>query len=203
MKKLLLIALICFSVKLNAQFLVSSNTAIEFCNERDSCLNANNFSFLFYDESKSEFFLKVDFSTFRTEQDTSNNWLINERDTCLYYRFIFPREDFPKLGIEERQSFKLNGKIFYNNKWKEQSIDLSMFAPQSNLMNNTSNPNSTGFENYKVNFTLPFVPANFKKYKIPAYNKQVVNINVTLGRINMLKQGMESILDADFYQTTR
>ena len=200
MRKTLFIALIFFGIKVKAQFLVSSHTSLEFCNEIDSCLRENNFSFLFYDETKGEFFLKVDFSNFRKERDTSDTWLNNERDTCLYYRFIFPKEKFPKLGIEERQTFKQNGKLFYNGKWKEQEIELNVFEPQKNLMNNTSDPTSTGFENYKVNFTLPFVPANFKKYKDKKYTTQVVNVNITLGRINMLKPGMESLLDENFYQ---
>jgi len=203
MKKLLYIFLIFLSVNLKAQFLVSSNTSVESCNEIDSCLTINNYSFLFYDESKSEFFLKVDFSDFRSDpNDSINNWLNKERDTSFCYRAIFPKENFPELGTEERKSFKLNGRIFYNNQWKEQSIELTMFSSQNSLMNNTSSGNNYGFENYKVNFTIPFVPSDFKVYKELIYNEQTVNINVTLGRINLLKPGMETLLSEVYYQPT-
>jgi hypothetical protein len=191
--------LLCF--ELQAQFLVSSNVVVEYCNPTDSCQNSNNSAFLFYDDSKNEFFLKIDFSHFRSDYDTANTWLNRERDTCFYYRFIFPKQDFPKLGIEERETFTVNGKMFYNNKWKDQAIELNIFAPQKNLMNNTSGPNSTSYENYKINFTLPFLPRDFKTYKTAKFNEQTVNINVTYGRINSLKPGMESLLDEDFYQS--
>lgn len=195
--------LIFFCTKANAQFLISSNTSIESCNPVDSCLTVNNISFLFYDESKGEFFLKVDFSNFRSKPDSINNWINKERDTCLYFRIIFPKEKFPVLGTEERQSYTLNGRIYYHNLWKDQSVELTMFNSKNTQMNTTSGSGTAGIDSYKVNFTLPFVPGDFKKYKVLYYNEQSVNINVTLGRINLLKQGMEPLISEVYYQPNR
>lgn len=169
----------------------------------EPCLTVNNSSFLYYDESKGEFFLKVDFSNFRFRPDSIDNWLNKERDTCLFFRMIFPKENFPVLSVEERQTFKVNGRIFYHGKWKDQPVEITLFAQQNNLMNNTSSSTNYGFENYKLNFTLPFVPADYKTYKELYYTAQTVNINVTLGRINMLRQGMEPLLSEIYYQPNR
>ena len=203
MKHYLYIFLVLCYFTVKSQFLVSSNTSLEFCNKTDSCLSVNNISFLYYDESKNEFFLKVDFSNFRSLPDSIANWVNNEHDTCLFFRMIFPKENFTALSVEERRSFKVNGRIFYSSKWKDQSVQLTLFKSQSNLMNNTSNGSSTGFESYKVNFTLPFIPGDFKKNKDANYSNEVININVTLGRINMLRPGMESLINEVYYQPSR
>jgi len=202
MKKLFYIFLVLFSIHVQAQYLLSSNTNIESCNKLDTCISANNFSFLYYDESKSEFFLKVDFSNFRAE-GIVNNWIDKEKDTSLFFRMIFPKENFPVLGTEERKTFKVNGRIFYSNKWKDQPVEITVYSAQNSFLNNTStstNYTNNGFENYKLNFTIPFVPSDFKKYAQPYYNSQVLNINVTLGRINMLRPGMEPLLSEVYYQ---
>jgi|GEM_PF-1162451 len=192
-----------FATQAQTEFLISSNTTIESCNPVDSCLTISNISFLYYDESKGEFFLKVDFSNFRSQPDSVRNWLNKERDTCLYFRIIFPKEKFPVLGIEERQSFTLNGRIYYHNLWKDQPIHLTMFNSKNTAMNNSSGSTTASIDNYKVNFTVPFVPGEFKKYKEPHYNNQVININVTLGRINLLKAGMEPLISEIYYQPNR
>lgn len=203
MKRLLHIFLILFCIKANAQYLVSSNTSIESCNDIDGCLSVNSSSFLYYDETKGEFFLKVDFNDFRFRPDSIANWLNSERDTTFYFRMIFPKENIPALAVEERKTFKINGRIFYNNVWKDQPIELTMFSSTNSLMNNTSSNTNYAFESYKVNFTIPFVPIEFKSYKELYYNSQTVNINVTLGRINMLRPGMEPLLSEVYYQPNR
>jgi len=202
--KLLLHFLLIFSyVSSKGQYLVSSNTSLESCNKIDSCITVNNFSFLFYDETKNEFFLKVDFSNFRSPDGSADNWLNSEQDTSFYFRFMFPKENFPVPASEERQSFKVNGRIFYHKTWKEQPIELTVFLPQKSLMSNTSGITTSSAENYKVNFSIPFVPGDFRDNKATIPNKQVVNINVTLGRINLLKPGMESFLSEVYSQPPR
>lgn len=185
--------------------MMSSNTSVQSCNELDSCLTVNNVSLLYYDESKGEFFLKLDFGSFRPDvRDSINNWLSKEKkDTSLYFRAIFPRENFPVLTTESRKTYKLNGRIFYNNTWKDQVVDMTIFASQNALLSTTSSSTNYGFENYKVNFTIPFVPSDFKVYKDPKYIDQTVNINVTLGRINILRPGMEPLLSEVYYQPNR
>jgi hypothetical protein len=205
MKRWLYIVFFALSFKVQAQFILSSNTTVESCNEIDSCLSVNGSSFLYYDETKNEFFLKVDFSNFRGA-DSIDNWLNKVRDTIFYFRMIFPKEKFPVLAAEERRSFTVNGRIFYNNRWKEQPVEITLFNSQNNLMSTTSsnaNYTNNGFESYKLNFSIPFVPSDFKTYPQLYYRDQTVKINVTLGRINMLRPGMENLLSEVYYLPNR
>ena len=202
MKKLYYIFLLFCAINVKAQYILSSNTSVQSCNELDSCLTVSNFSQLYYDDSKGEFFLKLDFGSFRPDvRDSINNWLSKEKkDTSLYFRAIFPKENFPVLTTESRKTYKLNGRVFYNNKWKDQVVEMTIYASQNSLTNNGSSSTNYGFENYKVNFSIPFVPSDFKVYKDPKYIDQTVNINVGMGRINILKPGMEPLLSEVYYQ---
>jgi len=206
MKHLLPIFLFLFCFNLHAQNqndLLSSSTVIESCNDQQDCLTANSVSYLYYDESKNEFFLKVDFSSFRVGADTNDNWLNRVKDTLLYFRAIFPKEQFPPLSNQNTKTFKLNGQVFYGNVWKDQVVELSIYSNENSILNTPGNNANFRYDNYKVNFSIPFVPKDFKMYKKLYYNDQTVNINVGMGRINMLKPGMEFLLKDVYYQASR
>lgn len=206
MKQFLLIFLflLCFNIKAQYQDdLLSSGTVIESCNDRQDCLTVNSFSYLYYDESKNEFYLKVDFSSFRAGADTNDNWLNRVKDTLLFFKAIFPKEQFPTLSNQNTKTYKVNGQVFYGNVWKDQTIELSIYTSENSILNTPGNTANFRYDNYKVTFSIPFVPKDFKTYKKLYYNDQTVNINVGLGRINMLKPGMEFLLKDAYYQASR
>lgn len=201
MKFSYLFILLVFSSRIFAQDILSSNTSIESCLDQKDCLTINKASYLFYDETKNELALKVDFSNFRTEEDTTDNWINDMIDTILFYKAILNKEDFPELSNQNVKTMKLNGKIFYNNTWRDQPVQITIFPTENSIV-----PGSTGnfkYDNYKINFNIPFVPKDFKAYKKLYYTNQTVSIGVTLGRINLLKPGMESHLKEIYYQTPR
>ncbi len=205
MKKLILLALSLAALTGTAQELVSSGTSIESCNDQKNCLTVDNVSYLFYDETRGEFYLKVDFSKFRTENDTTDNWLNDHIDSLLYFKAILLKEDFPVLSNSNTKTLALNGRIFYAGVWKDQSVSLSIFSTENSIVPAT-NGNRTGntrYDNYKVSFSIPFVPKDFKTYKKLYYNNQTVDITMTLGRINYLAPGMEFHLKEVYYQSTR
>lgn len=189
----------CFAAR--AQDVMSSNTAIESCLDQKDCLTIKKGSYLFYDETKNELFLKLDFSHFRSEEDSTDNWINDMIDTMFYYKAILNKEDFPVLSNQATKTLKLNGKIFYNHIWKNQSIELTIFPTENSILQG-SNANYQ-YDNIKVNFSIPFVPKDFKTYKKLYYNNQTVSIGVTLGRINLLKPGMEGHLKDIYYQSPR
>ena len=203
MRSLIIIFLfICSGIK--AQYLISSNTSVESCNDMEGCLTVNNLSYLYYDESKNEFFLKLTFSDFRNEEtDTIDNWLNREKDSSFYFKAILPKEQFPALSNENTKTYKLNGRIFYNNVWKDQVIELTIYTTENSLLSTTGVNSNLKYDAYKVNFNIPFVPGDFKKYDLLYYDDQTVNINVTLGRINLLKPGMEFLLNEAYYSMAR
>ncbi|MEO6302128.1 MAG: hypothetical protein ABIP51_03040, partial [Bacteroidia bacterium] len=160
-------------------------------------------SYLFYDESKNDFYLKVIFSEFRRDGDTSDTWLNNPSDSILYFKADLQKEQFPALSNQNTKSFTVPGQIYFNHKWKDQSIVINIYSTENSIVNTNNTNANFKYDNYKVNFSLPFVPKQFKTYKKAKYNKQTVTINVTLGRINLLRTDMENLLDEVYNQPGR
>lgn len=203
MKHYFIIFLLSTCLKFSAQETVSSSTSIESCVDSAHCYTVKGPSYLFYDESKNDFFLKIMFADFKIDGDTSDVWLNNPSDSTLYFKADLQKEQFPTLSNQNTKTFELNGQIYFNNKWRDQTIELSIFSSENSIVN-TSNTNANfKYDNYKVNFSLPFVPKNFKAYKKPSYANQTLQINVTLGRINLLKPGMENLLKDIYNQSSR
>lgn len=189
--------------KLLAQNVVSSSTSIESCLDSSDCYTIKGPSYLFYDESKNDFFLKIVFADFKIEGDTSDTWLNNPSDSSLYFKADLQKEQFPPLSNQNTKAFKLNGQIFFNNKWRDQSIVLNIYSSENSIINTNNTNANFKYDNYKVNFSLPFVPKEFKNYKKSHYQNQTITINVSLGRINLLKPGMEGLLEDVYFQSSK
>ncbi len=125
-------------------------------------------------------------------------------DSLLYFKAILAEEDFPALSNQNTKTIKLNGRLFYNDVWKDQVVDLNVFPTENSIVaNSTTTSNNFKYDNYKVSFDIPFVPKDFKAYKKLYYNNQTVNITVSLGRIILLRPGMEFHLKDIYFQSTR
>jgi hypothetical protein len=204
MKQIATLLLVLVTLSGKTQDMISSNTSVESCNDQKDCITVNGGSYLFFDETRNEFFLKLDFSKFRTDPDTLQNWLNDRNDSLLYYKAILAEEDFPALSNQNTKTLRLNGRIFYAGVWRDQPIDLSIFPTENTIVpSSTSTSNNLRYDNYKLSFSLPFVPKDFKSYKKLYYNNQTVNIAVLLGRIILLRPGMEFHLKEIYSQSTR
>lgn len=203
MKRFLLVFILLISTKLSAQEIISSSTSIESCSDSANCYTVKGPAYLFYDESKNNFFLKVNFEDFKKQGDTSKVWLYNSHAKTLYFKADLQKEQFPPLSNHSNKTFEINGQIFFENKWQDQTVELTIFSSENSIVN-TSNTNANyKYDDYKVNFSLPFVPTHFKTYKKPSYARQTLLINVTMGRINLLKPGLENLLEDIYYQSSR
>lgn len=204
MKQTITLFLFLIAMISKGQELVSSNTSIESCNDQQNCVTIKSVSYLFFDETKNEFYLKLDFSKFRTENDTTDNWINYMSDSLLYFKAILAEEDFPALSNQNTKTIRLNGRVFYNNVWKDQAVNLNVFQTENSIVpNSSSTSNNLKYDNYKVSFNIPFVPKEFKAYKKLYYNNQTVSVAVTLGRIILLRPGMEFHLKEIYFQSTR
>ncbi|MBA2614067.1 MAG: hypothetical protein H0U95_19045 [Bacteroidetes bacterium] len=203
MKLYFIFFLLIFSLKFSAQVVGSSGTSIESCLDSVDCYTVKGPSYLFYDESKNDFYLKVTFADFKIQGDTSDTWLNNPSDSVLYFKADLQKEQFPALSNQNTKSFVLPGQIYFNHKWRDQSITLNIYSTENSIVNTNNTNSNFKYDNYKVNFSLPFVPKQFKTYKKEHYNKQTVTINVTLGRINLFKADMENMLDEVYNQQGR
>ncbi len=190
-----------FTVHCHAQDVISSNTSVENCLNQTRCSTVNNASYLFYDETRNEFYLKVDFTHFRSETDSANIWIDDMLDSTIYFKGILPKESFPSQNIQSTKSFKMNGEIFYNDIVEEEDVEISIYSTENGIVQSGSG--NLKYDAYKVNFSLPIVAEDYKVYKKAKYKNQTISINVTLGRINLLRPGMEFYLKEVYFKSTR
>lgn len=179
--------LLVLSLRGFSQSIISSNTYIQTCIDKTQCSSINNASYLFYDENSNSLFLKVDFNTFKTGQDSIDDWLDDLTGSFLYYKVSFPAEEFRGLSNHKHKTLKLNGQIFLNGIWQNQSVDLTIYSSENGIMNTTTNGNN--YDHYKVNFSVSLAPKDFKLHKKPHHLRKTIFIGIALGRINQLIPG--------------
>jgi hypothetical protein len=178
-----------FCTLLNGQVVQPSNTYIRTCMSDIECSSINSSSFLFFDEAKSKFYIKIDFNAAKTGNDSVDFWLEDLNDTYFYFKATLRPEDFPDLSSYNASNIKLSGQAFLNNIWRDQTIDMSIFRAQEDLLNN--NINGRDIDAYRVNFSFSFSPKDFNVHKKPQRLTNTIFIGVGSGKINLLRAGME------------
>ena len=177
---------------MRSQNIISSNTGIQTCIKDHQCFSINNASYLFYDESKSSFYLKLDFSKFKVGEDSIDEWLNDLTDNFLYFKAPMDAVNFKDLANNHHKTIKLHGQVFLNGIWQTQNTELSLYMTENGLLNQNNNQNN--YDYFKVNFSLSILPKDFKVDKKPHHLKKTIFIGVTLGRINQLQPGMQKLL---------
>ena len=180
------------SFVVSAQSLVSSHTSVRTCVSDKECSSVSSSSYVFYDESKNAFYLKIDFDKLKVGVDSLDYWLDDLNDTYLFFKAPLRKEDFPTLSNSNAKTFKVNGQLFINDVWRSQSIELSIFGTENSSLNFSQNANP--YKNYKVSFGFSIVPKEFKLHKKPHHLKDVIYISIGMGQINLLEPGMESFV---------
>jgi len=176
-------------LSVKSQGIQSSNTYIQTKYHHAVCFSVNNSSYLFYDESKQTLYLKIDFSKFKSGQDSLDEWLDDLSSTNFYFKAELDKHAFDGgFSNSQGKSLKLNGQAFLNGVWHNHQIDLSLFSAEAK--SGSVNP----YEQVRANFGLAILPKDFKIHKKPHHLKKVINIGVTLGRINLLSPDMVNLL---------
>lgn len=188
----LFLALVVIPVIGFSQSIISSNTYIQTCIDKTQCSSINNASYLFYDENNNNLYLKIDFANFKSGQDSIDGWLDDLTGSFLFYKVSFPAEEFKDLSNHKHKTLKLNGAVFLNGIWQNQSVDLTIFSSENGIM--STNTNGNNYDNYKVNFSLSLSPKDFKLHKKPHHLRKTIFIGVALGRINQLLPGSQQLL---------
>jgi hypothetical protein len=191
MKKRLILLLLLGKCLMAAQSLVSSNTTIRTCINEKECSSVNNPSYLFYDERKNEFYLKLDPSQIR-EINTVNEWLKDLGDTCLYFKGNFPKDNFPATNSYQSKTYQVNGQSYINTVWRDQTVEITIFTSEDQTLNPAAK--ASEYDAYNVNFSFSFQPRDYDLHTKPHQLKNPIFITVTLGRINSLKPGMEDLV---------
>lgn len=189
MKHILFVLLLFIEFALSGQSLVSSQTQVRTCVQTNECSIKNNSSYLFYDESKNQFYLKIDFNKLRTGEDSLDYWLDDLSDTYLYAKVPFQKENFPQLSNTNAKTFKINGQIYFNYIWHNQEIELSIYSIENSGLSQSQTINK--YTNYKVNFGFSVLPKDFKIHKKAHHLKNTIFVSIGMGHINLLEPGME------------
>jgi hypothetical protein len=177
---------------LRAQDIHPSNTYIRTCLSDIECSSINSSSFLFYDEAKGKFYIKIDFNRFKTGVDSVDFWLEDLDDTYFYFKASMPVENLPRLSTYNRRAFKLAGQSYMNGVWRPMTLDLTVFRAEKDMMSNTTSADN--YQAYRVNFNLKIVPKDYGINKKPQRLSNVIFIGVGSGQINALAPGMEALL---------
>ncbi len=83
----LFLALVLIPVIGFSQSIISSNTYIQTCIDKTQCSSINNASYLFYDENSNNLYLKIDFTSFKSGQDSIDGWLDDLTGSFVLYKF--------------------------------------------------------------------------------------------------------------------
>jgi len=200
MKPVLILIVLLLALNFKSQDLMSSNTSIESCLDEEDCFTINNTSLMFYDETRNEFYLKIDFSNFRSENNKDNAWVNDMLDSTLYFKAILPVEQFPDQGTQNTKSFLVNCEIFFNEHIQQQRVEITIFSTENSIV--VSGGGNLKYDAYKVNFSIPVIAKDFKVYKKMIYINQTIAVNVTMGRINLFRPEMEFHLKEIYYKAT-
>jgi hypothetical protein len=185
MKLTAILALLLSVLPFAAQEVIPSNTYVRTCLSDIECSSINSSSFLFYDESHGKFYIKIDFNRLKTGIDSIDFWLEDLNDTYYYFKGALPPEFLPKVSNYNHKTIRINGQSFLNNIWRSQTIDITIFRAESDMLNNSTNAND--YEAYKVNLSFSIAPKDFKINKKPQRLTNTIFIGIGAGRINKLK----------------
>lgn len=178
--------------------IISSNTYIQTCIDKTQCSSINNSSYIFYDENSSNLYLKIDFARFKVGQDSIDDWLDDLTGSYFYYKARLPENFFNGLSNHAHKTEKLNGKIFFNGIWQNQSMEITVYSSENSII--SSNTNGNSYDNFKVNFSLPIAPKDFKIHKKTHHLRKTIFIGVALGRINLLAPEATHLLGEAYNQ---
>lgn len=181
---------------MRAQEVFPSNTYVRTCLSDIECSSINSSSFLFYDQQRSKFYIKLDFNLLKTGIDSVDFWLEDLSGTNYYFKASMPPEYLPNVSNYNRKTIRLAGQSFMNGVWKPQTIDITVFRAEGDLMSN--NTDALDLSAMKVNFNFSISPKDYNIHKKPQRLTNTIFIGVGAGRINLLKPGMENLVGEAF-----
>lgn len=194
MKALITTLFVIITLLIKGQNIISSNVYVQTCIQKTNCFSENSSAFIFYDETRQELILKIDFKKVKTGKDTLYDWMEDLAGSYFYFTGNVNKEDFLNLSNNNSRQLKVNGKILFNDIVQTTQTEITIFHTSENsLMNRTTNDNN--FDLYKITFGLSFLPKDFKIHKRPHHLKKSITIGVSAGRINQLKPEMEKLVE--------
>lgn len=145
---------------------------------------------MFYDQQRSNFYIKIDFNLLKTGIDSVDFWLNDLTGTNYYFKASLLPEYLPNVSNYNRKTIRLSGQSFMNDVWRPQTIDITVFRAEGDMMSN--NTDALDFSAIRVNFNFSISPRDYNIHKKPQRLTNTIFIGVGAGRINLLRPGMEN-----------
>lgn len=194
MKKIhliLIFAFVCLYSK--SQNVISSSAYLQTCVQKTNCYSESNRALIFFNETKNELVLKIEFDKFKSKSDTLDNWIDDLLGTSLYYVIQLNKQVFEAISNNTQKNVKVLGSVYLNGIWHNNEIELVIFKNNNNGITNTTT-NNNHYDEYSVSFGFSFMPKDYKIHKRPHHLKNQITIGVTAGKINELKPEFENFL---------
>jgi hypothetical protein len=191
MKKIIYIFLLFAFLQAKSQAVYPAETYIRTCISDIECSSIGGASHFFYDELNGMFYIKIDFASMKTGQDTVDFWLNDLADNFFYFKASLSKSRFPTLSPYNTQTIRLDGQMSLNNIWRNRSLNISLFRIADPFAGRDS---ESDYESYRVNLSFSFSPRDFNIHKKPQRLTSTIFVGISSGRINILKPGMEAFL---------
>jgi hypothetical protein len=189
MKALLCSFLLVLSLCLRSQDISPSNTYVRTCLNDIECASINSSSFIFYDEQRGKFYIKIDFNLLKTGVDSVDFWLNDLSDTYYYFKASMPQDELPQISTYNAQHRRLVGQAFLNGVWRNKTLDVTFIRAEDDMLSNSTDADHP--RAYKVNLNFTIVPKDFNIHKKPQRLTNIIYIGIGSGRVNILHPGME------------
>jgi len=170
----------------------SSKAYVNTCFNKHQCFSVNETQgcFVFYNQENQELKVVLDFSKFKTGNDTLDIWLDDLDDTYFVFNGFIKSQKFLELSPNNAFSFNLNGTISFNNVLSSHFAELSLFEISNQGMLYHDNGQDY-LDRVQANIMITFYPREFKIDKKPHHLKKSISIAIYRGYINLYKPEYE------------
>jgi hypothetical protein len=179
-----------------AQEVYPSDTYVRTCISDIECSSINSSSFIYYDESRAKFYIKIDFNLLKTGIDSVDFWLEDLTGTNFYFKASLPPDQLPGLSNYNRKNVRLAGQVFMNGVWRAKTIDFTFFRAETVVSG--GGIDGIDYDATRVNFNFSIEPKDFNIHKKPMRLTKTIFVGVGAGRLNVLLPGMENQLGEAF-----
>ena len=147
---------------------------------------------MFYNQESQELKVILDFSKFKTGNDSLDVWLDDLDDTYFVFNGFIKNQKFLELSPNNAISLNLNGTISFNDVLSSHFAELSLFEISNQGILYHDNGQDY-LDRIQANIMLTFYPREFKIDKKMHHLKKSISIAIYRGYINQYKPEYESL----------
>jgi hypothetical protein len=187
MKPIIISLLVLFSFESQAQTPFGSSTLVQTCYNNQNCYYTRLKSFIYFDEGRSEMYVKIDFSDITNTGDSANAWIRSLAKKHLIFQAHLEASEFPPLSNYNANTIHLDGLVTFNGVSHKQPIEVVIYEVSENSYTSIK-VNNNNYDKYRVDLTLQIAPLD---YDLSSTLKETIFIGVSSGIFNITNAGSE------------